>query len=807
MNRINQTSSQELIARYQRAEKLEQGVFSKKIAFNTTLYPHWIGDTDCFWYLRETRQGQTYRLVDAEAGSNIDAFDHSAVARALAQATNESVDPDNLPLTDLDLTQAPATLFFSAFGQRWAYSNETCTCQKRDTDPSDWVISPDGKKAAFARDYNIWIRDLVTKEEKALTEDGERFYEYASFQPMSIYGHQSPSFSLEAIWSPDSKRLFTHVIDLRKVGIAPPLVKHIPDNGSLRPTILDADRRVAFVGDKHIESYQFLTIEVDSGACQWADYPSCPVMYPYYGGYFSSLQLGWWDAGSQQAYFIDQERGGKVVNLVKLDAVTGETQLLFQETSDFAVTLIPLSHIRPLMMPLPESNELIWFSERSGSGHLYLYDLVTGELKHSITENETDSDPWLVRNTLQFDAKQRKLFIQTAGRVSGRNPYYCDIASVNIDTGELTTIRSTDSELVVCDQRSRIAYRYREANGVSPSGKYLVTTESRVDKVPVSLLLESDGNQRMLLEAADISGLPANFTWPEPVMLTAADNKTPIYAVVFRPSNFDPSQSYPVLDCTYHYASPVGSFSNNHTRGWHYLSAWAYAELGFITVMIFNRGNDGLRDTNFNSYQNPDFPQAPLNTCRCYKTDCIAGIQQLAERYPSMDINRVGVVEFGSTPTALMGMLVHPDFYKVCVSMNAQACSRLEGDIAPAHAVDTNLDKWPEFEQRAHQLQGKLLIINGMLDWCMSVTMTFRLIEALKNANKRFDMLLLPNLDHTQCGYTIQRSWDYVVEHLLGIKPPENFKLVSSFDGAVDTDESLEIDSQGEGQKSEETTA
>ena len=783
---LNDTKTDSINARYQRAAQFEQGAFDNSIAFNTTLYPHWIGDSDCFWYSRQSRTGHTYRLVDAAAKTNREAFDHQALCQALTQASGESLEADNLPLSDLDLSQ-PAEVLFTAVGQRWSYHLEQQRCEPIDRHPDNWLISPDGNTAVFARDYNLVIKDLASGEEKNLTHDGERLYEYASLQPMSVYGEQGPSVSVEALWSADSQRLFTHVIDLRQVGVGPPLVEHIPTDGSLRPTIRNPDRRVAFVGDEAIEAYQFLAIDVHSGQIQTADYRPCPAFHPPYAGCFSA-QLAWWNHNSRHAYFVDQVRGGQTVNVVEFDTHTGQTRVLLQEHSDFAVTVIPITHIRALLRPLPESNELIWFSERSGSAQLYLYNLTSGELKNPITQVQTaDKTPWVVRNLLHVDASRRELLIQTAGRVEGRNPYYCDICRVNMDTGELMPLLSSDDEYVVCDQRSRLSAGHPQALGVSPSGRYIVTTRSRVDSIPVSLLLDRNGTECMTLETADVSGLPDNCTWPEPVLLTAADGDTPIYGVVFRPSNFDPAQSYPILDCSHQYASPVGAFSNSHLGGGLYFSPWAYAELGFIAVVIFNRGNEGLRDTRFNQYQHPYFPMAPFNPCRCYKTDCVAGIQQLAERYPYMDTKRVGVVEFASIPTALMGMLVHPDFYQVGVSINAQACSLLEGDVAPAHSADIDWQQWPEFEQRADQLRGKLLIINGMLDWCMHVTMTFRLVAALQKANKRFDMLLLPTIGHGLCNYAVQRSWDYMVEHLRGETPPEDFKLDTPIDQYVDS--------------------
>ena len=759
------TNPDDINTRYQRAQQLMSGVFTKDVAFNTTLYPHWIGDTDRCWYIRQTREGQHFLVLDAKEGRCQAAFDHQALALALSAASDCEVQADNLPLTDLDLGEAPELITFTAFNKRWSYTAATAACQELSINPQGWTLSPDGRQALFVRDHNLWLHELDSGRERPLTDDGEAFYRYAGTP--TVYGRNEVN-TVEAIWSPDSKRIFTQLLDTRDIAVAPPIVEYVPADGSLRPKIRNPERRMAIFTDEHIEAYRFLTINLEDNSRHFIDYRPCPVLRPPYVGYFSSRRA-WWGDDSRHSYFIDHERGGKRAYLVKLDTDTGKAQRLIEESSDFTVNLTPISHMHMLLQPILESNELIWFSERSGYAHLYLYELSTGRFKHAITQGD-----WLVRNILHLDLARRELFIQTAGRGAGRNPYYCDICRVNIDTGELTTLRSTEQEYMVCDQRSRMSMVDPKAVGVAPSGQYLVTTVSRVDQAPVSLLLDRNGELISTLETADTSGLPDQVSWPEPVMLTAADGATPIYGVVFRPSNFDPEKSYPVLDCTYNYATPVGSFSNNTTNNRHYLSAWAYAELGFIAVMIFNRGNEGLRDVVFNSYQDPVMPQETMRF-RSHKEDCVAGIQELAARHSYMDIDRVGVVEFGSIPTAVTGLLLYPDFYKVGVSINAQLDSRLLG------CIGTLDEGYPELEDFAGNLRGKLLLIHGMLEDVITPAMMFRLVEALQKNNKSFDMLLLPNLGHGSSSYTIQRSWEYVVEHLLGEEPPVNFKLKTVF--------------------------
>ena len=758
------TTAREITTRYQRAFRLARGAYDKSIARNTTLYPHWVGDSDTFWYVRDTSKGKTFQWVDASTGNNQAAFDHDALCTALTKASGEILSADNLPVDELDLTQAPAQLTFSALGKRWHYNRAHERCDV--LYPLENVeISPDGQYALLRREGNLWLREMASGNERPLTADGNALYAYASTP--TVFGSDFGLATVEARWSPDSKRIFTLVIDTRDVGVGMPLVEHVPADGSLRPTIINPDRRVAFPGDEYVDVYRFLSIDLETGKTTFAQTADCPITFMPYQGYFTHHR-GWWDIDNRHCYFVEEERGMKAHRLQRFDTDTGHVTTLIEETSDYLAMLIPTSHSAPLYMPMPETNEVIWYSERSGTAHFYLYDTHTGRLKNTITQGD-----WIVRNGLRVDSKRRELTLQTASRIEGRNPYYCDICRVNIDSGELIEVISTDHEYVVCDRRSRISPRGKTSSpvyGVAPSGNYIVTTRSRVDQIPVSLLLDRDGREVTVLETADVSGLPEGVVWPEPVMLKAEDGETDIYAVVFRPSGFDPNKSYPVLDCTVGYCSPVGSFSNAH-GGVLGLEMWSLAELGFIAVAILNRGPERLRDKAFNEYIDPELPCSPEQLLSHYNNDCVAGIKQLADRHPYMDLTRVGVAEFGNTPRAVAGLLLRPDFYHVGVSYNSDVDKRIKSSMG----MDFRAKAMPQLVDFADRLEGKLLLIANMLNPVVPVSMTFRLVDALHKANKRFDMLILPEAGHHIGGNAQLRCWDYLVEHLQKIEPPKDF--------------------------------
>lgn len=780
---INEPDSKTMEQRYQRAQSLMQGIWTNDIAFNDTLCPFWIGDSDCFWYMRTTKSadnfGSEYRLVDAKKLTNQPAFDHQVLAAILAENVQQEVDANNLPIsqviiecnTPIQTDLSKITVSFSAFNQNWKFNCEDKTCEKIDIYPKNREISPDGKYAIFTRDFNLWLHNIETDEESALTNDGEENY---------AYGHPGSGWGMEAVphvqarWSADSKRIFTVQHDIRQVK-ALPIMNHIPKDG-IRPTV--EYRKIAFPGDIQIPTLRLLCIEIETGYIQDANYRQIPVTRNSLG--FFSSQLGWWASDNKHAYFVDIERDYKTVRVVKLNTYTGEVSVLLKETTDTQISLMHNSDELPCFVPIPESNELLWFSERSGWAHLYLYDLDTGDLKNTVTQGD-----WVVRQVVHLDNTRREAFIQTSGRIPERDPYYRDLCRVNLDTGKIETLASSNHEIFTVTYKDFNVYYnmlgsphdLTRSNGISPTGNFCVVTQSRANEVPHSFLIDRKGESILELETADISALPDNWHWPEPVKLLSADSVTDIYGLVFRPSDFSPDNSYPIITQA-SVASPdfaavsKGSFGNGITGGSFYLEGAALAELGFIVIQIDTRG------TPFRSKAIRNESYGWLESA-CNFDDLISSTRQLAEQYSYMDLNRVGIISSVGGPGGLQGLLQHPDFYKVGISnqlhdsrlMSASMWGEMfEGISGPGEEY-----KYPE--EMVENLRGKLLLINGMLDVMTPPAGIFRVVEALKKANKDFDLLLLPNIGHSFSSYIVRRMWDYLVSHLLEVEPPKEFKL------------------------------
>ena len=773
--------------RYQRARAFMQGLGSQQLVQNDTIFPVWIEGSECFWYERFYKKSQDtvkkaptsenphtdkqvsksiakqYRLVDAQAATHQPAFDHSALASALSATTDQPVDSEDLPITLVDIQLNPLRVCFTAFEQRWQFNAGENTCEAITPEilPVTEVRSPDGQQIAFNRDYNLWLRDTVTGEERPLTQDGEEEYNY--FAATSVWGSIWRRLTTPAVqWSPDSTRLLAVKRDTRLVKTLP-VVDHVPADGSLRPQLMQA--KVAYPGDEQIETWQAVTIEVATGKVQLAEYPPLAAGLADYENIFDNLL--WWAADSRRAYFIDQQRGDRVVRLVELDTDSGATRLLFEETSDTHINILPDLATLPLHRILVQSNELVWWSQRSDWGHLYLYDLTTGACKHAITSGD-----WCVRDVLHIDPQRRELWLQTAGRTPGRDPYYQDICRVNIDTGELITVCAADEEIEVhchhddhCRKATMPVRSCRPVNGVSPSGDYVVATRSRADQVPVTELLDRAGKTLLTVETADISGLPSDWHWPEPVQVEAADGETALYGLLFRPSNFSADKRYPVLnymDSMPQVASvSKGSFHNGpgvYSRRYFYASA--LAELGFIVWVMDSRGTP-LRSKSFQDHSYGWIASS------ADKADHLGALEQLTDRYPFMDRERMGIFGFGYR-SSLEHFLACQSVYKVCVQMGVmdnRLIGAFEQDGFEGLESSNNHHSYPE--ALVSELQGKLLLMHHMDGAAYPAAAALRIVDALQKANKDFDMLIVPRIDAHAADYMLRRAWDYLVEHLL----------------------------------------
>jgi dipeptidyl aminopeptidase/acylaminoacyl peptidase len=402
---------------------------------------------------------------------------------------------------------------------------------------------------------------------------------------------------------------------------------------------------------------------------------------------------------------------------------------------------------------IKEGQELVWYSERDGWANLYRYNSENGELINQIT-----SGPFVVWEIKHIDEDEEWIYFMGGVHEPYRDPYYQHLYRVKLDGTDLQLMTPEDAQHNVT---------------FSPGGKYFVDTYSRVDAPPITELRSCDNSRAcILLQEADISTL-LEMGWrePEPFSVKARDGVTDIFGVIFRPSNFNRRKSYPVIDSIYpgpqHIRSPK-DFTPDQ--------AYTIAELGFIVVTIDGLGNVG-RDK-----ANHDFSYGKFTEAGGLE-DHIAGLRQLAERYPYMDLSRVGIFgHSGGGFASTKAILTYPEFYKVAVSSAGNHDQR--GYLAGWGELYSGLMEGENFVDQANpnlaaNLKGKLLLAAGDMDDNVHPALTMQVIDALIKANKDFDMLILPNRNHMfmRDAYFIRKLWDYFVTHLLGAVPPEGYAI------------------------------
>lgn len=762
-------SSDLMLARYQRAAEI-QAANAHRWILNENVVPHWIPGRDQFWYKRELAEGHRFTTVGAATGAKADAFDHARLAKALGERTGKFFDPDALPLHSVSI-DADGVVRFTTLGKAWRFDRADALSEEA-APRGNYALSLDGKLGVFSKDSNLWVEDMKTGAKTQLTFDGEAYYAYGA--PPAARAASSPTPYV--VWAPDSKRILTAQTDDRKV-LDLPMIDFAPRDG-VRPTVFHT--RAALPGDASATTFRLVLIEVATGHQTAIRYPPVPAVRmndsPMEGNRV------WWRADSKLAYFVDVERGEKVVHVAAVDALSGNVRELFSEESDTYVELGSDVYAPASIRPLPKSNELIWYSERSGWAHLYLYSLATGKLIRALTSGD-----WLVRNVLGVDENRREVYISIAGRTPRKNLYYREIAKVNLDTGAMTVLSSSDEDHDVLEPGS---ISNEEADleiiagadpkslvGFAPSSDYFVETITTASTPAKTVLRDRQGKLIATIEAGDASRVPRFWRWPQTVSLTAADGKTEINSLVFKPSDYDPAKKYPVID--YIYGGPQIAYVPMSFAHGAYVEAASLAELGFVTVMIDGRGS---------AQRSRAFHTASYGKVETASNldDHVAGIHQLSAGDPAIDGSRVGIIGFSAGGyMAGCAMLRYPDFFKVGIAASGNHDQRLFwntwGERYEGYPVGENYKQQANLTYAAN-LKGKLLLVHGLLDIGVHPALVFQLEQALIDNNKDFDLLLFPRSHHDIPGYGTRRTWDYFVTNLAGESGPHEFLLKSSLD-------------------------
>ena len=775
-----QLSAQELIVEgselpgYTLAQRFTKEKVDKML-FSTTVDPHWFQQGQAFWYHYKTSDGDAWYVVDPVARSKQPLFDRDWMAARLTEIVQDPYSARHLPIRDLQAKEDGKTFTFwveSKQGEKkdtlyFSYNYQNKQLLKTEKDELDkqleWAsVSPDKQTVVFAKDMNLYRMSYAdyqkakrneqdsTIVEVQLTRDGVKDYGFG--QPYSLLNtdtlcngkRRHPGY---LAWSPDSRRFAIVRTDDRAVKE----LWVINAMAMPRPTL--ETYKYQMPGEKESSIDHLLLFDLSDNSYReiatsaFKDQSLNLSHRPREERQRGQKEVASVWLGDENRFFVT--RSSRDLHRIDVCSYTiGEDSIrpIIQERLNTYIELRPLAALKG-------GKELVHWSERDGWAHLYLYD-DQGHLKNRIT-----SGPWHVDGIVKVDEARRVVYFLANGREKGENPYYEHLYRVNLDGSGLQLVSAGDY--------------FHEVRMDDPC-QYVVDNYSRVNTIPATDLLDNMGRKVMTLEQSDFSQLlAAGYQFPEPFQVKAADGVTDLYGVMYKPFDFDSTKVYPIIDYVYpgpQVEATVYPFKKMTVR------TDRLAQAGFIVISVGNRGGHPSRSKWYHNYGYGNLRDYGL-------ADQKAAIEQLAARHPFIDIHRVGIHgHSGGGFMSTAAILQYPDFFKVAVSCAGNHDNTIynrwwsethhgvrekvteEGDTTFVYSIKSN----PELAKR---LKGHLLLVHGDIDNNVHPGNTTRVVDALIRANKRFDMLVLPQQRHhfgDMDEYFYWRLVDYFSRYLLG---------------------------------------
>ncbi len=765
-----------------------------KMIFSLSVDPHWLKQSNKFWYTYETSEGKQWMIVDPVKNEKKAMFDKDQLAAALTRIIKDPFDAQHLPIdslkfikdenwiqfevkSSLEIDKPGAKkdakaekikkVFYFEYNLNTAQLNELVGFTKPKRKPSWANIAPDQSKVVFGRNHNLYYMDKANYEKALLNEDDSTIVETAITKDgIQNFGWHSEGGETNVdaeknknkrkpvggYWSENSKQFAIVKVDNRKVKDLW-VINSIADP---RPTLetykywmpgekeapVDHLMLVDMVNYTHKEINVSLYKDQDiamwnkSAAVNARDDEFRPMI---------------WLGTNEQLYLARTSRDLKKIDQCVVNTITGEVKVVVAESLNSSIEIKKPELIK-------NGAELIEWSERDGWAHLYLYD-GQGNLKNQITQGA-----WHVEAVIGVDETKRVVYFSANGKESmtgggKEDPYYMHLYKINLDGSGLQLLN---------------AGNFDHSFSVNDNNTYFVNTASRVNTTPVSSLHSADGKKLMDLETADLRNLMATgYKFPETFKIKADDGITDLYGVMYKPYDFDSTKKYPIIE--YVYPGPqTESVNKAFSKGMDRIDR--LAQLGFVVVTIGNRGGHYARSKWYHNYGYGNLRDYGL-------ADKKATVEQLADRFSFIDRNKAGIHgHSGGGFMSTAAMLVYPDVFKVAVSNAGNHDNSVynrwwsekhhgvkeniseKSDTSFSYMIDKNQDL-------AKNLKGKLLLIHGEIDNNVHPANTLRVVNALIKANKRFDMLILPTQRHgfgDMNEYWFWRTADYFSKYLLG---------------------------------------
>ena len=738
-------------ARYEAAETLLTK-HTRTAVLNGNPKIHWNADGTAFQYERQKRSGSEVTSVLAEVNGMDGTRKMIQKAEKAGQAAN-------------------------------AGSASGCSEERAVT------MSPDGAYHLSYDRHNLILTEQKTVEQSQLTFDGEPDLEYGCY--IDIYSQitvkrQGYQEHPQVLWSPDGTRFITYRADRRTTKKLPLIASYSDGLHDLRPELYEYPCPFVTDSDEEIPHYSLYIGSLADKTLVKADAPD--FLYPVFTSPEKSTVK--WMEDSRHFYFTWIARGYQEACLYLGDAQNRSCHVVIRETTEQFFNLGAFGLLDGYGSYLfsnfitSDRAYAFWQSERNGFAHLYRYRLTENE---SVCEGDlfdASEKELIVQKLIRVDEQDKQIYFMANNVPDCSDPMYYQLYRIGFDGSGLTRLTPEDA-----------------VHQVSMGSQSFVDTYSRVDLPPVTVLRKLDGTLICELEKADISNLlKLGYQIPERITLTAADGKTTLYGIFFRPDPVvadcqeeetaegldfelrqqkDRKDSWPLIDYIYGgaqlYNVPREFTWDNGMNREIFGGLQSFAKLGFAGLILDGRGVPG-RGMEFHS-----FSYHNIHACAGL-ADHVFCLKELKQRYPQIDLDRVGM--WGNSAggyATVSAMLQYPGVYCAGVASSGNYDQRVyEHSWTERYngLYTEEVYQYGDITRLAGNLKGHLMLAYGAMDDNVTMAQTLRLCDELNAHNKRYELVVLPRCNHNvpSDAYFVRRKMDYFVRNLLGAEDPGIFE-------------------------------
>lgn len=745
-------------ANYELADKFHAFTLGGGLSSNSlTIYPHEINDTDNFWYEFTTTAGKSYYYVTPQNGKRVLLFDNTQMAMLLTELTHETIDPVKLSFQDFKFAKDQQSFTFDYKSKKYDYNRLTRKLKevkeeekkKEDEEPTySWMyFSPDKKYMLYAKNHNLYMKGNkalgIDTTEVQLTTDGVEDFSYARDDEAGLPGEACTT----ARWCPDSRHAYIVLEDNRKLRDFW-VVNSLTEKPSL------TKYKYEFPGDKYVTQNELVIIDIVEKTAKKAPVQKWNDQY---------VMVFHVNKNADLIYFERTNRTWDQVDVCSVNTSTMEVkEIIHEEDKPYRDP-----HARNVSV-LNEGEDILFRSERTGWGHYYHYD-GDGKLKNALS-----AGPWVCGHIASIDTLKRTVYFYAYGDDPNVNPCYYRLYKAHLDREGATLLTKEDAQ-------HRVSFL--------KSNRYFIDVFSRVDMEPKMLLKDNNGKIICDLGTSDLKEVyDAGWKKPERFVVKAADRTTNLYGVMWKPSDFDPNKKYPIISAVY--PGPYFGFvPTSFTLDDSYCTRMA--QLGFIVITVGHRGDTPMRGKAYHRFSYGNMRDYPL-------ADDKYVIEQLAKQHSYIDISKVGIYgHSGGGFMAAAAICTYPDFYTAAVSCSGNHDNSIynrgwgecyNGVREVVKVVKDSLgNETKEYEYKfnvksnaelSKNLKGHLMLVTGDMDKNVNPAHTYRMAQALIEAGKNFDMLVIPGAGHgygSADKYFEKKMFRYFAKHLLGDTRADNW--------------------------------